>query len=47
MLNYQHALELAQKGLQVIYLLSGNEELPSNAALITSGISTRIITSGS
>ncbi|PKG83182.1 hypothetical protein CXF85_11655 [Colwellia sp. 75C3] len=47
MLNYQHALELAQKGQQVIYLLAGNEELPSNEALITSGISTRIITSGS
>ena len=47
MLNYQHALELAQQGQQVIYLLSGNEELPINAALIASGISTRIITSGS
>ena len=47
MLNYQHALELAQKGQQVIYLLSGNEELPSNEALIASGISTKIITSGS
>ncbi|AAZ24923.1 NAD(P)-dependent oxidoreductase [Colwellia psychrerythraea] len=47
MLNYQHALELAQEGQQVIYLLSGNEELPSNAALISSGISTTIITNGS
>jgi uroporphyrin-III C-methyltransferase/precorrin-2 dehydrogenase/sirohydrochlorin ferrochelatase len=47
MLNYQHALELAQKGQQVIYLLAGNEELPSNEALMTSGINTRIITSGS
>ncbi len=47
MLNYQHALELAQKGQQVIYLLSGNEELPSNAALISSGISTKTIISGS
>jgi len=47
MLNYQHALELAQKGQQVTYLLSGNEELPSNEALIASGISTKIITSGS
>jgi uroporphyrin-III C-methyltransferase/precorrin-2 dehydrogenase/sirohydrochlorin ferrochelatase len=46
MLNYQHALELAQKGQQVIYLLAGNEELPSNEAVITSGISTKIITSG-
>ena len=47
LLNYQHALELAQKGQQVIYLLAGNEELPSNAALIASDISTKIITSGS
>ncbi|TWX64757.1 hypothetical protein ESZ36_18840 [Colwellia demingiae] len=47
MLNYQHALELAQEGQQVIYLLSGNEELPGNAALISSGISTTIITNGS
>ena len=47
MLNYQHALELAQEGQQVIYLLAGNEELPNNEALISSGISTRVITSGS
>ena len=47
MLNYQHVLELAQEGQQVIYLLAGNEELPSNKALITSGVNTRIITSGS
>ncbi|KGJ89700.1 NAD(P)-dependent oxidoreductase [Colwellia psychrerythraea] len=47
LLNYQHALELAQQGQQVIYLLSGNEELPSNAAVVSSGISTKIITSGS
>jgi uroporphyrin-III C-methyltransferase/precorrin-2 dehydrogenase/sirohydrochlorin ferrochelatase len=46
MLNYQHVLELAQKGQQVIYLLSGNEELPSNAALISSGINTKTIISG-
>ncbi|GAW97818.1 MULTISPECIES: NAD(P)-dependent oxidoreductase [Colwellia] len=46
LVNYQHALELAQQGQQVIYLLAGNEELPSNAALITSGISTRAIVSG-
>ena len=47
LLNYQHALELAQQGQQVIYLLAGNEELPSNAALIASGINTKIIISGS
>lgn len=47
LVNYQHALELAQLGQQVIYLLAGNEELPTNAALIHSGVSTRSITSGS
>lgn len=46
MLNYQHALELAQQGQQVIYLLAGNENLPSNLALATSGITTQTITSG-
>lgn len=46
MLNYQHALELAQQGQQVIYLLAGNEELPHNSALNASGIGTKIITSG-
>ena len=46
LLNYQHALELAQKGQQVIYLLAGHEELPSNAALIHSGVKTRAIISG-
>ncbi len=47
LLNYQHALELAQQGQQVIYLLAGNEELPTNAALIHSGVSTKEIVSGS
>jgi len=47
LLNYQHALELSQQGQQVIYLLAGNEELPSNAALVHSGVSTKEIVSGS
>jgi len=46
LLNYQHALELAQKGQQVIYLLAGHEELPNNAALVQSGVKTRAIISG-
>lgn len=46
LLNYQHALELAQKGQQVIYLLAGHEVLPSNAALVQSGVKTREIVSG-
>lgn len=47
LVNFQHALELAQSGNQIIYLLAGNEELPSNAALMNSGITTRTLTSGS
>ena len=46
LVNYQHALELAEQGQQVIYLLAGNEELPTNAALIHSSIETRAIVSG-
>lgn len=47
MLNYQHALELAEQGQQVIYLLAGNVDLPNNAALIASGIRTKTLVSGS
>jgi uroporphyrin-III C-methyltransferase/precorrin-2 dehydrogenase/sirohydrochlorin ferrochelatase len=46
MLNYQHALELAKQGQQVIYLLAGEDELPANAALVDSDILTKVITSG-
>ena len=46
LLNYQHALELAKQGQQVIYLLAGEEELPANAALVDSDIRTKVITSG-
>lgn len=46
LLNYQHALELAQKGQQVIYLLASHEVLPSNAALVQSDVKTREIVSG-
>jgi uroporphyrin-III C-methyltransferase/precorrin-2 dehydrogenase/sirohydrochlorin ferrochelatase len=46
LLNYQHALELAEQGQQVIYLLAGDDELPTNAALVESSIRTKIITSG-
>lgn len=47
LINYQHALELAEQGQQVIYLLDGNEELPQNSALNESLVSTRCIVSGS
>jgi uroporphyrin-III C-methyltransferase/precorrin-2 dehydrogenase/sirohydrochlorin ferrochelatase len=46
LLNYQHALELAKQGQQVIYLLAGDDELPTNAALVESSIRTKIIISG-
>jgi uroporphyrin-III C-methyltransferase/precorrin-2 dehydrogenase/sirohydrochlorin ferrochelatase len=46
LLNYQHALELAEQGQQVIYLLAGDDELPANAALVESSIRTKVITSG-
>ncbi len=46
LLNYQHALELAKQGQQVIYLLAGEDELPENTALVDSDIRTKVITSG-
>ena len=46
LINYQHALELSELGLQVIYLLDGNEELPQNSALADSSVNTRHIISG-
>lgn len=46
MINYQHALELAEKGEQVIYLLAGHDELPKNLAVESSAIQTRVIISG-
>lgn len=46
LINYQHAIELAQQGQKVIYLLAGNEPLPENAALINSQIKTQTFVSG-
>ena len=46
LINYQHAIELAQQGQKVIYLLAANEALPQNEALQISGITTREIISG-
>jgi len=46
LINYQHALELAKQGQKVIYLLAGNEDLPQNDALNTSGILIQYIISG-
>ncbi len=47
LLNYQHAIELAKQGQRVLYLLAGNEPLPKNEALLTSGIMTQELVSGS
>lgn len=46
LVNYQHAIELAQTGQKVIYLLAGNEPLPNNVALQQSGILTKTIFCG-
>mgnify|MGYP002700274663 FL=1 len=46
LINYQHAIELAKQGQKVIYLLTGNETLPQNEALMHSGIVIKEITSG-
>jgi siroheme synthase-like protein len=46
LINYQHALELAEQGKKVIYLLSGYEALPENVALSQSTITKKYIISG-
>ena len=45
-INFQHAIELAQQGQKVIYLLSGYTPLQPNAALELSGIRKQEIISG-
>lgn len=46
LINVQHALELAEKGEKVIYLLNGQIDIPTNAALANSKITTQHIYSG-
>jgi len=46
LINYQHAIELAQQGQKIIYLLAYNEPLPQNAALINSAILTHVFVCG-
>lgn len=46
LINFQHALELAEQGDKVIYLLHGNVELPHNAAFAQSMIIKKHIYSG-
>ena len=46
LINFQHALELAETGQKVIYLLSGHDILPKNEALSQSVIQFKQIISG-
>ncbi len=46
LINYQHALELAEKGQKVIYLLAGHTKLPVNSALSNSFINKKILVCG-
>jgi uroporphyrin-III C-methyltransferase/precorrin-2 dehydrogenase/sirohydrochlorin ferrochelatase len=46
LLNFQHAIELAEQGQKVIYLLPGHTELPDNAALEMSTVNKQVIISG-
>jgi len=46
LINYQHAIELAESGQKIIYLLAGNPVLPENMALSNSDITKKHIVSG-
>jgi uroporphyrin-III C-methyltransferase / precorrin-2 dehydrogenase / sirohydrochlorin ferrochelatase len=46
LINYQHAIELAESGNKVIYLLAEHHVLPHNSALALSKISTKELISG-
>ncbi|MEW6991828.1 NAD(P)-dependent oxidoreductase [Colwelliaceae bacterium 6441] len=46
LINYQHAIELAESGQKVIYLLAEHHTLPHNSALALSNISTQELVSG-
>ena len=45
-LNYQHAIELAEQGFKVIYLLAGHQELPQNQALMASAVGKKEFVNG-
>jgi len=47
LINFQHALDLAEQGQKVIYLLSGYHVLPKNEALSQSKISHKELVNGS
>lgn len=46
LINYQHAIELAESGNKVIYLLAEHHVLPHNSALALSKITTKELVSG-
>jgi len=46
LINFQHALELAEKGSKVIYLLADHQVLPHNSALSLSQIAHKELISG-
>jgi uroporphyrin-III C-methyltransferase/precorrin-2 dehydrogenase/sirohydrochlorin ferrochelatase len=46
LINVQHALDLAEQGEKVIYLLSGAVDLPENKTLAESAIITKHLYSG-
>ncbi|WP_286264694.1 NAD(P)-dependent oxidoreductase [Thalassotalea atypica] len=46
MVNYQHAIELAEQGLKIIYLLNGATALPQNQALDASSVGKKTFFSG-
>ncbi|NQZ80027.1 MAG: hypothetical protein HRT52_03320 [Colwellia sp.] len=47
LINFQHAIELAEQGQKVIYLLAGHHELPKNSALSQCTINKKYLISGS
>jgi len=46
LINFQHALELAENGQKVIYLLAGQTPLPENSALLMSTVIKKQLVSG-
>ncbi len=47
LINFQHAIELAEQGQKIIYLLAGHYELPKNSALSQCAINKKHLVSGS
>jgi len=46
LINFQHALELAETGNKIIYLLAGHQALPHNSALSLSKVTYKELVSG-